>query len=189
MKKSILSLMAIVLTIGLFSFIGKNSPETIAEQNHLVGLLESAKAYTLEVAEMMDAADYTFKPSDSVKTFGEQLTHIGMSTQFLTKSFIKGEQVPFDPVEGAKMEKEVGASKEATIKQINAGLDEAIQTVKDMSADQFKETFIFEFAPNKPKLTKAEGILFIRDHITHHRAQCITYLRMKGHKPPAYRPF
>lgn len=189
MKNLIRSLFAIIIVLGLVSFISNNTKESGIKKSSMISLLQSSKAYTLEVASMMDASDYSFKPTDSVKTFGEQLAHVGMSSQLLTKMFIKGETVNFDPVAGDKMEKEMGASKEAVIKQLNETFDEIIATLEAMSDDQLQETFVFNFAPNKPELTKAEGILFIRDHVTHHRGQAITYLRIKGHTPPAYRPF
>jgi hypothetical protein len=60
-------------------------------------VLEHAKEYTLEVANKMPAEKYTYRPSDSVRSFGEQMAHIGMSTKFILKVFVKGEELKFDP--------------------------------------------------------------------------------------------
>ena len=103
--------------------------------------------------------------------------------------FIKGEKVDFNPAEGTKLEKAVGASKEECIKLINTYFDEIIATIEGMSDGDLQATFVFGFAPNKPELTKEQGFLFIRDHITHNRGQAITTLRIKGHDAPSYRPF
>lgn len=189
MKKSITYFFLGAMTLGLFAFISNDKDEKKGFQDSFTATLKSAKAYTLEVAEKMPAEDYTFKPHDSVRTFGEQMAHIAMSSQLLNTMFIKGEKVDFNPAEGAKMEKAIGASKEECLKLINANFDDIIATIEGMSDKDLQATFVFGFAPDKPELTKEEGFLFIRDHITHHRGQAITTLRIKGHDAPAYRPF
>lgn len=189
MKKETLTLMFTVVAIALMAFANIETPKEKGFNKSFAEVLRSAKAYTLEVAETMPEADYSFKPSDSVKTFGEQIAHIGMSTQLLHSVFIKGEEMKMDPAEGAKLEKEMGQSKQACIDQINKAFDTAIVTLENMSDKELQETFVFFFAPDKPELTKESGYLFLRDHVTHHRAQAITYLRIKGQVPPSYRPF
>ncbi|AOW21411.1 DinB family protein [Urechidicola croceus] len=167
-----------------------NSSKTVAETNNefstsFVKVLENAKAYTLEVAEAMPAEDYNYKTSDSVRTFGEQLTHIGTSTQFILSQFIKGETPP----KSVKTEEEISTSKDEVIQLLTDSFDETISTLKKMNSDDLSETFILDFVPEKPKYTKKEGFAFLRDHITHHRGQAIIYLRDKGHKAPLYRAF
>ena len=189
MKKLINYVALGILALGLFAFISNNKEEKKEFHESFAATLKNAKAYTLEVAEKMPAEDYAFKPHDSVRTFGEQMAHIAMSSKLLNTMFIKGENVDFNPVEGAKMEKTLGASKEECLKLLNANFDEIIATIEGMTEEQLQDTFVFAFAPNKPELTKEEGFLFIRDHITHHRGQAITTLRIKGHSAPSYRPF
>lgn len=189
MKKSMNYFLLGALTLGLFAFVTKESKSDKGFHDSFVQTLKNAKAYTLEVAESMPAEDYSFRPTDSVRSFGEQMAHIGLSTGFMNTMFIKGEKIEFDPAEGAKMEKMTGASKEETLKVINSSFDDLIATLDGMSDKDLQATFVFGFAPNKPELTKEQGFLFIRDHITHHRGQAITTLRIKGHKAPNYRPF
>ena len=189
MKKSIAYLLFASVAICLLAFANINKTSEKGFNSSFAETLKSAKAYTLEVAEKMPAEDYTFKPHDSVRSFGEQLAHIAMSTKFLNDIFIKGEEFQFDPVATGKNEKMTGASKEACINMINSNFDEVIATLESMSKEELEETFVFAFAPNKPELTKEQGFLFIRDHITHHRGQAITSLRIKGHHAPDYRPF
>jgi hypothetical protein len=94
-------------------------------------MLESSKAYTLEIAEAMPEDKYTFKPADSVRSFGEQMAHLGMSSKFLLNMFIKCEPMPTDPEVLAnigKTEKEIGASKAECIKVITEAFDSLIST-------------------------------------------------------------
>ena len=189
MKKSITYFLLGALSFGLFAFVSNNKEEKKGFHDSFTATLKSAKAYTLEVAEKMPAEDYTFKPHDSVRTFGEQMAHIALSSKLLNTMFIKGEKVDFNPAEAAKLEKSIGASKEACLELINSNFDEIITTIEGMSDEELQATFVFGFAPDKPELTKEQGFLFIRDHVTHHRGQAITTLRIKGHDAPSYRPF
>lgn len=189
MKKSFILATLLVASIGILAFSSSTSSSESDFNQSFAQTLKNAKEYTLEVAEKMPEDDYTFKPHDSVRSFGEQLAHIGMSTQFLHTMFIKGEAIEFDPVAAAQMEKEIGASKQKAIEHINQSFDDAISTLESMSDQDLEETFVFQFIPSKPELTKEQGYLFIRDHITHHRGQAIMYLRIKGHDAPQYRPF
>ncbi len=189
MKKSIYNVLFVAITLSLFSFLKVENTDESDFKESFSKVLTSARDYTLEVAEMMPAEDYSFKPADSVRSFGEQMAHIGMSTKFIHDFFIKGEQIEFDPVEGAKMEKQLGASKEECIKQINNTFDGIIAHLNSMDEAELQKTFVFAFSPDKPEFTNKEGYIFLRDHVTHHRGQAIVYLRIKGHKPPQYKAF
>ena len=187
-------------TMILFAFIaiGMSNLNTFASENEkptsvgpfdfkasVVSILKNAKTYTVEVAEAMPAEDYNFKTADSVKTFGEQLAHVAMSSMFIHKKLILGEDLP----ESKMTEESIGASKEQTIKMLNMSFDSIIASLEGMSHEQLHEKFSVFFLPEKPEFTKIEGFLFIRDHVTHHRGQAIVYLRAKGHKAPQYRAF
>jgi uncharacterized damage-inducible protein DinB len=189
MKKSINYLVFAAIAISLVAFVKiEDQPEekfnvTFAE------VLEHAKEYTLDVAKEMPAEKYTYRPTDSVRSFGEQMAHIGMSTQFILKVFVKGEELKFDPAETAKMEKQIGASKEECIKSIEEAFDEVIATLSAMDDEALQNKFVYFFSPEKPEFPKEDGFISIRDHITHHRAQAIVYLRMNGIVPTGYRAF
>lgn len=180
MKKNIL-LLAVLILIAT----SVNAQDSYDFKTSFISVLENAKTYTLEVAEAMPAEDYTFKATDSVRTFGEQMAHIGMSSMFIVTKLLKGEDLP----ESKITEQEVGASKEKTIEMLNMSFDHAISSLKEMSDEELQETFVLFFRPEKPEYTKLEGFIFLRDHITHHRGQAIVYLRMKGQKAPQFRAF
>ncbi len=193
MKKSIFYFVLGVLTVSTIAFVSKEKAP-VKENNFASSfsqLLTHAKAYTLEVAEAMPEEHYTFKSSDSVRSFGEQMAHIGMSNSFILNAFIKGEKMDFNPAAAKKMEKELGASKAEVIKLLNSSFDDVIATLNGMDAEGLESTFVFFFDPSNPEFTKEQGFGFIRDHITHHRAQAIVSLRMKvpNKKAPGYRAF
>ncbi len=187
MKKSIFYFLLGAFIVSTIAFIDvKNSN---AEAEAYVTFLNGTKEYTLELLEAMPADKYTFRPHDSIRSFGEQMAHIGMSTKFLTSMFIKGGPMPTqdDFAKFGKMEKEMATSKEAVTKAVTEGLDEMIATYKSMTTETMKEKFTVFFDPKQPKFSKQEGFKFINDHILHHRGQALVALRMQGIKAPDYR--
>ena len=191
MKKSIIYFMLGTLMVSTIAFIkvDKKSAKINAAESYFVAL-NGVKAYTLEIAEAMPADKYNFRPHDSVRSFGEQIAHIGMSSKFLMVMFIKGEPMPTDPEVFAnigKMEKEMGSSKEACLKALNDTFDTLISTYESMNEESLKESFTIPFDPNQPKFSKEKGFQFISEHIAHHRGQALVSLRMQGIKAPPYR--
>tara|TARA_R110002073_G_scaffold139232_3_gene289464 strand:+ start:19278 stop:19853 length:576 start_codon:yes stop_codon:yes gene_type:complete len=189
MKKGTFYFLIGILISGTIAFVSidKNVDTTNDFVKNYSKILESMKTYTLQVAEAMPADKYTFKPTDSVRSFGEQLAHLGMSSKFLLDVFIKDEKVAFDPYTEAETEQRIGASKEEAIALITSSLNEVIATLKGMDSKSLNKKFTVVFDPKKPEFTKKEGFEFIRDHITHHRAQALVSLRMQGVKAPSYR--
>jgi len=193
MKKSFFYFVLGALVVSTIAFVKIDNKTTEVDTTaSYIAALNGVKAYTLEIAEAMPEDKYTFKPSDSVRSFGEQMAHIGMSSKFLLGMFIKGEPMPTDPEVFAnigKMEKEMGASKEACIKAVTETFDAIISTYESMSAESKKETFTVPFdpSPEKPTFSKEKGFQFISEHIAHHRGQALVSLRMQGIKAPQYR--
>ncbi len=191
MKKSIFYFLLGVVLVGSTAFINtENNSTNLDVVDSYITMLNGTKAYTLEIAEAMPEDKYSFRPHDSIRSFGEQMAHIGMSSKFLLGMFIKGEAMPTDPEVFAnigKMEKEMGASKEACIKAVTEAYDAIIATYENMDAESKKEMFTIPFDPNQPKFAKEKAFQFINEHIAHHRGQALVSLRMQGIKAPRYR--
>jgi len=193
MKKSFFYFVLGALVVSTIAFVKIDNKTTkVDDTASYIDALNGVKAYTLEIAEAMPEDKYTFKPSDSVRSFGEQMAHIGISSKFLLGMFIKGEPMPTDPevfADIGKMEKEMGASKTECIKSVTAAFDAIIATYESMNAEGLSETFSVPFdpSPEKPKFSKEKGFQFISEHIAHHRGQALVSLRMQGIKAPAYR--
>ena len=187
MKKSIFYFLLGAFIVSTIAFIDvKNSN---AETEAYAALLDGVKDYTLELMEAMPADKYTFRPHDSIRSFGEQMAHVGMSTQFLTNMFINGGPMPTqdDFAKFAKIEKEISTSKEATTKAVTEGFDAMITAYKSMNSETMQEKFTVFFDPKQPQFSKEQGFKFINDHIIHHRSQALVALRMQNIKAPDYR--
>ena len=192
MKKLTSIFLIAIIAISTVAFVStkKDNTEFEASKVEFLSFLEETKSYTIELAEAMPADKYTFKPHDSVRSFGEQMAHIGMSSKFLLGVFIKGEPFPTDPnvfAEIGKLEKEMGADKEKCIATLNTTFTAIKDTYKGMTEEQMKETFKVPFDPKQPEFSKKRGFGFIKDHMIHHRGQALVSLRMQGIKAPQYR--
>lgn len=137
--------------------------------------LQNAKAYTLEVAELMPAEQYTYRPTEEQMTFAEQLIHLSSNLRRLSYkvSNLPEPPVPLNPFLTDK-------------DSIRAVLDEsynyALAIFENYNTKQLADTVDF-FAGPKSKL---QIINLINDHQTHHRGQLMVYLRLQGIKPPRY---
>lgn len=123
----------------------------------------NSKSYTMAVAEAMPDSRFNFKPAGGGWNFRELLHHIAYGIEWWTENYIKGKKLSWDQPHAT-------ANKKETIKYLErsfAMLEEAIE---------------------KRKLTdKAiQGFHATIDHITHHRGQCVVYLRCNAINPPEY---
>jgi len=124
---------------------------------------KTSKAYTLAIAQQMPEAEYNFKPNPDQMTFKEQLLHIvGMNEYFFSK--ITGIKPP--------VKKPVTLDKARVIQALTESFDDAIRTVGNLTHDQADQNI--------------ETLLLAADHTTHHRGQCVVYLRARGIKPAEY---
>lgn len=137
---------------------------------------KNAAAYTIEMAEMMPADKYNYKPTDDTRTFEEQLMHMMSNMIWLSSSYLSEDNF------GRDLKK-----KEYTKAEIIALLKEttnfAANTVASLSAQDLEKEVDFFAGP----MSKRQIMILMNDHLTHHRGQIIVYLRMNGLKPPRYR--
>jgi len=136
----------------------------------------NARDYTLAVAEAMPAEDYDFRPVDTVgMTFGEQLLHLGHNARWLSINKLKGDERPAKPTIDA-------TDKEAVMAYVQESFAIADKVLGGLSFSDLDQKVEWFTGP----ISKRRIGLLIFDHATHHRAQAIMYLRMKGIEPPRY---
>ncbi len=138
--------------------------------------LDHAKAYTLQVAELMPAENYNFKPAEEEMSFARQLLHLSENLGWLTSSYLSQGQNPV-----SKQELSL-TRKDSVIRVINRSYDYAIAALNEFRPNELTTQVKFFAGP----LNKLQIINLISDHQTHHRSQLMVYLRLKGIKPPPY---
>src|SRR5690349_1867282 len=125
--------------------------------------LNNSRQYSLGVANAMPENEYAFKPTEGVMNFGELVNHIAYGIEWWDSNYVRGVKSDWAPPAN-------GNSK----KQAIQNLEKAYAALEKSISD--------------PKLNgdAVNGFYSALDHITHHRGQAVTYLRLRGATPPEY---
>jgi len=138
--------------------------------------LENARKYTLEIADLMPDSAYNFTPTKEEMSFGNQIAHLGDNMLWLSSTYLNKEKPNFTKIDFKNV------PKKAIVEKLAVAFDYALATLKSLKPENLEETVDF-FAG---KMTKRQIINLMSDHLTHHNAQCLVYLRLNGVKPPKY---
>ncbi len=153
----------------------------------MVTIMGNQKTYTLELLNLMPEENFNYRPDEEVRSYGELFKHLAGSFQ-LQQKVLKG---TFTTIEQefpavAQLEKS-DMSKQAIIDLVAQEFDNMMVMMADMSEKDLKKSFTFSFIPGSPTKSYEQIFVFSRDHLTHHRGQATTYLRLNGIKPAQYR--
>jgi hypothetical protein len=140
-----------------------------------------AKTNFRRSADVMPEAKYSFKPVDSVRTYGAILAHVaGASYEFCAAA--KGEKPPHAEDEFEKSAK--------TKAEIVKALDGAIPYCDDVykTLDDAKAAQVVPGAFGGPPAARAASLIGNTGHVEEHYGNLVTYLRINGLVPPSSAP-
>ena len=142
---------------------------------------ETSRQYTLAVAEAMPEDDYHYKPTEEEMSFAEQLMHLAVVIDW--HGFAKADGQEYRPRWDEF--KADGRSKKEIIKIVDREFKRTAELIANFDPERLKETgTYFKFTR-----TRRQFFMLMADHVTHHRAQLLVYLRLKGGTPPGYIEF
>lgn len=155
---------------------------TLAQDNPLSAhnklIYGGLKNILLRTAEKTPEENYSFKPTDAVRSFGQILGHAADS-QYTFCSIVLGEKNPAPKIEQSKTSK---ADLIAALKDAFAYCDKAYDGMTDASATQKVKLFGRD---DTPKL----GVLNVNNvHTAEHYGNLVTYMRLKNIVPPTSEP-
>jgi uncharacterized damage-inducible protein DinB len=134
---------------------------------------ERTKGILLRSAEKMPEENYSFKPVDSVRSYGQLIGHLA-DAQYLFCSTASGEKNPDLKIEKTKTSK---ADLMTALKDGFAYCDKVYDSMTDAAAFQM----VNFFGNNLPKF----AVLNVNiGHNMEHYGNLVTYMRMKGIVPP-----
>jgi len=138
---------------------------------------ERAKAYTVDYLNTVPPDKYSFRATDSIRNFAQQMLHLAQSNVNII-AFVAGEpNIISNPMlENSK----TAQSKDSVMYYVTASYDLVIDGIKKINTATFNE---------KVKLynweeTRYVWLLKAFEHQTHHRAQTTIYIRLMGLHPP-----
>jgi len=142
-----------------------------------------AKNYTKEYLDAMPEEGYSFKPTPDIRSFAEQMMHLGGGI-FSFISTATGIANPYQDKDLAKMEEL--KTKAGLTKFVMESYDFAINAAKSVDLKKADEPIkLF----GRFDTTRGGAWSKAFEHQTHHRGQTTIYLRLKGVKPPAEKLF
>lgn len=142
---------------------------------------EGAKRNLKESAEQMPEADYNFRPTDSVRTFGQIIAHVA-GASYVYCSAARGEKTPHEEGDFEK----TATTKADIIKALNesnAYCDAAFTALTDRTA---AEVIAMPFGGKDAG--RASPLIRNIGHLNEHYGNLVTYFRIKGIVPPSSRP-
>jgi len=138
----------------------------------------SVKNYYLKSADEMPEADYSFKPTPDVRSFGEIIAHVA-GANYLICSGAKGEKSPHaedDFEKNAKTKADIVKAARESV----AYCDEAFTAATDRSLAAMVSA---PFGP--PKQPRASLLISNVGHVNEHYGNLVTYFRLKKMVPPS----
>jgi uncharacterized damage-inducible protein DinB len=132
------------------------------------------KDMLLRSADKMPEENYSFKPADTVRSYGQIVAHVA-DAQYMFCSIALGDKNPGSSIEKTKTSK---ADIVAALKDAFAYCDKAYDSMTDASGAQTTKLFGMDM----PKL----DVLNVNNmHDMEHYGNLVTYMRMKNIVPPS----
>ena len=133
------------------------------------------RAMFTTAAEQMSEADYAFRPTAEVRTFGQLLAHVA-ETNYYFCSAATGEKAPVTGIDTAK----------ATKADVQKALAESLDYCDRAFASMNDETNAKALRKFRDRPMPALPLLNFRNyHSLLHWGNAITYMRLRGKVPPA----
>jgi hypothetical protein len=137
-----------------------------------------AKQNVGESAEQMPEANYSFKPVDSVRTFGEILAHVA-GANYVFCATAAGEKAPH-----AEDEFEKNAKTKADIVKALTGSIAYCDAKYNALTDTSGATMV-DMPFNMGKTAAVYALILNTSHNAEHYGNLVTYFRIKGMVPPS----
>ena len=148
---------------------------------------KTVRADTIHAVEDFPAAEFDYRPTPDVMTFGEIARHILDASDGLTGLLLAGERDFATPDFREKIRKHIGsagAGAQDLATALRESIDRRTMELAALPADFYSETIT---GRDGRLLTRLEMLQFVKEHELTHRAQLFLYLRMKGVVPATTR--
>jgi uncharacterized damage-inducible protein DinB len=140
------------------------------------GVWEMMSGYVLRTAEMIPEADYSFRPTEQVRTIGQLVAHVAGAQDMFCAAAL-GEPAPAEdaiPQNGTK------AQLVAALRASTAHCERAYAQV---DADAMGTVTLFG-----QQMSRLQVLNMNAAHDGEHYGNLVTYMRLKGMVPPSSQP-
>lgn len=166
-----------LLIVTAFSFLATQLPaQTVSDpmSKGEKGIYTNTKNLILKAADAVPESDYSFKPTEKVRSFGQLIAHVA-DGQYEFCSIVLGDASKPPDVEKTKTSK---AEIVEALKTAFSYCDKAYDGMTDAHAADMVKFF-------NRNLTKINVLSFNTAHTDEHYGNIVTYMRLKGLVPPS----
>jgi len=179
--KKIMLRRALCLPVLIFAFAATAHAQALSSEDVKAQLVKEwtrAKSYTVTYLNTMPADKYSFKATDSVRSFAQQMIHLAQANYFLMSTATGDKPASWA---SADLEHSPGAQKKDSVMYyVTASYDFCINAVKNSDVNKWG-TPVKIFGQ---ETTQFGMMIKTFEHQTHHRGQSTVYIRLVGVKPP-----
>lgn len=152
-------------------------------KTQLVKDWERAKSYTVDYLNTMPADKYSFRATDSIRSFAQQMLHLAQGNVYLMSNAV--DQQPPGWLMSNPEKSAAAQQKDSTMYYVTNSYDYCINAVKNSDLAKWGEKKkVFTFEETRFALMNKTF-----EHQGHHRGQTTVYIRLQGIKPPEERLF
>jgi uncharacterized damage-inducible protein DinB len=178
--KKLLSILALILVI----ILPTHGQFADSLKKQLMKDWKRSKLYTLDYLKIMPSDKFSFLPTDSIRTFAQQMIHISQATVSLMEA-ATGRKIP-SAINRQDLENTPSAlTKDSVTYFVTISYDYAEEALKIF---QMKKSYEY-VKRGKFNETRLAWCLKAFEHQAHHRGQTTLYIRLAGLKPPNERLF
>jgi uncharacterized damage-inducible protein DinB len=151
------------------------SSANVAESVHA-----TIRANLADAADQMSDADFAFRPTPEVRTFGQLVGHV-INANYFFCSQASGEKYP------ATSNYETIADRATLVKGLNDSLAYCDQVYGDTTDANFNQSVKMAPQPGAPTPTSVRGavLMFNVTHNNEHYGNLVVYMRLRGRVPPS----
>lgn len=173
-----LTLFAVVLVVWATGVAAQQpaAPPPAAAVATLASSLGEVAGYLTKSAEQMPDADFAFKPTPEVRSFGQIIGHVA-EVNYLLCSLALGEKNPGEGIEKGK------TTKAELVDAVRASFSYCERAYALSDADATK--IVNLWGEPKPRFS---ALTINLTHDWEHYGNIVTYLRLKGRVPPSSQP-
>ena len=142
---------------------------------------------TINAIDDFPAAEFDYRPTPDVMTFGEIARHILDASDGLTGLLLAGDENFATPDFREKLKKHMrsaGAGAPGLAAALRESIDQRTAELAARPSDFFSHMIT---RMDGQRITRLEMLQFVKEHELTHRAQLFLYLRMKGIVPATTR--
>jgi len=150
------------------------APSPVADAR---ALWTEVTGYITQAAEDVPEADYAFRPTPEVRTFGQLIAHLAGSQRVMCGAALGESGAREDDIE------KTTTAKADLVAALKASNEYCARAYAQSDADAVGVTKLFG-----REQTRLYALLMNATHDNEHYGNIVTYMRMKGMVPPSSRP-